>query len=70
MALIRKTLEELRANPYRMTDAERQRILSMTEEEIEAAALTDPDNPPWTDEELAEARRERDERLAAEKRRA
>ena len=70
MALIRKTMEELRANPYRMTDEERQRILSMTEEEIEAAALADPDNPPWTDEELAAARRERDERLAREKRRA
>lgn len=70
MALIRKTIEELRANPYRMTEEQRARILAMTEEEIEAAALADPDNPPWTDEELAEARRERDERLAAAKRRA
>ena len=70
MALIRKTLEELRANPYKMTDAERQRILSMTEEEIEAAALADLDNPPWTDQELADARCERDERLAKEKQRA
>ena len=70
MALIRKSLEELRANPYCMTDDERARILAMTEEEIEAAALADPDNPPWTDEELAEARRERDARLAAEKRSA
>ncbi len=31
------------------------RLESMTEEEIEANALTDPDNPPWTDEELANA---------------
>ena len=70
MALIRKTLEELRANPSRMTEAERARILAMTEEEIEAAALADPDNPPWTDEELERATRERDERLAAAKRSA
>jgi uncharacterized protein (DUF4415 family) len=27
----------------------------MTDEEIEAAALSDPDNPPWTDEMLAGA---------------
>ena len=53
-----------------MTEAEPARILGMTEEEIEAAALADPDNPPWTDEELERAIRERDARLAAEKRRA
>ncbi len=29
------------------------RLESMTGEEIEANALSDPDNPPWTDEELA-----------------
>jgi uncharacterized protein (DUF4415 family) len=29
------------------------RVLNMTEEEIEANALSDPDNPPLTDEELA-----------------
>ncbi len=32
------------------------RLAAMTEEEIEANALSDPDNPPWTDEELARAR--------------
>lgn len=32
------------------------RIDAMTEEEIEANALSDPDNPPWTDEELRNAR--------------
>ncbi len=32
------------------TDWERVKV--MTEEEIEAAALSDPDNPPLTDEEL------------------
>jgi putative transcriptional regulator len=31
------------------------RLDAMTEEEIEANALADPDNPPWTDEELADA---------------
>jgi DNA-binding transcriptional regulator YiaG len=30
---------------------------AMTEEEIEANALSDPDNPPLTDEELARMRR-------------
>ena len=67
MTLIRKSLAEIAANPRRFTDAERARLLAMTEEEIEAAALADPDNPPWTNEELEQAVRERDARLAAEK---
>lgn len=29
------------------------RLEAMTEEEIEANALADPDNPPWTEEDLA-----------------
>lgn len=29
-----------------------ERLRAMTEEEVEAAALSDPDNPPLTDEEL------------------
>ena len=33
------------------------RFDSMTEKEIEANALSDPDNPPWTDEELQRLRR-------------
>ena len=33
------------------------RLDAMTEEEIEANALSDPDNPPLTDEELARFRR-------------
>ena len=65
--LVRKSLTEIPANPYRMTQAERARILAMTEEEIEAAALADPDNPPWTDAELEQAVRERDARRAAER---
>ena len=32
------------------------RLATMTEEEIEANALADPDNPPFTDEELASLR--------------
>jgi hypothetical protein len=28
----------------------------MTEEEIEAGAATDPDNPPWTEQDLRRAR--------------
>ena len=33
------------------------KIDAMTDEEIEAAARSDPDNPPLTDEELAQMRR-------------
>ncbi len=46
---------------YSLTDPERgdrtdwERVRNMTEEEIDANALADPDNPPWTDEELAAA---------------
>jgi hypothetical protein len=32
-------------------------LAAMTEEEIEANALSDPDNPPLTDEELAQMQR-------------
>lgn len=32
-----------------------ERLRNMTEEEIEAGAASDPDNPPWTEEELAAA---------------
>ncbi|MEZ4532615.1 MAG: hypothetical protein R2855_16600 [Thermomicrobiales bacterium] len=33
------------------------RFNALTDEEIEAAALSDPDNPPMTDEELSQMRR-------------
>ena len=36
---------------------DRVRLDAMTEEEIEANALSDPDNPPLTDEELARLQR-------------
>lgn len=32
------------------------RLDAMTDEEIEHAAANDPDNPPWTDEDWANAR--------------
>ena len=32
------------------------RVDAMTEEEIERNAIEDPDNPPWTDEDWANAR--------------
>ncbi|MGC4108491.1 MAG: hypothetical protein QM753_19380 [Thermomicrobiales bacterium] len=41
-----------------------ERLDAMTEEEIEANALSDPDNPPLTDEQLANAWRPRDLRAA------
>lgn len=40
-----------------MTAEDRRRLDAMTDEEITAAALTDPDNPPLTDEQLAQFRR-------------
>jgi putative transcriptional regulator len=39
----------------------------MTPEEIEANALSDPDNPPWTDEELARGIAGREVRLTRER---
>ncbi len=68
--MVRKSLAEVAANSRHFTVEERARLLAMTEEEIEAAALADPDNPPWTAEELEQAARERDARLAAAKRSA
>ena len=38
---------------YVVSDVERARLDAMTEEEIEAAALSDPDCPPLTDEQLS-----------------
>jgi uncharacterized protein (DUF4415 family) len=35
--------------------ADWKRLVEMTEEEIDAQAAADPDNPPWTDEELETA---------------
>jgi putative transcriptional regulator len=42
---------------YGMTAEDWRRLDAMTDEEIIAAALKDPDNPPLTDEQLAQFRR-------------
>lgn len=44
-----------------------ERFDNMTEEEIEANALSDPDNPPLTEEELANSRRLPSARLIRQK---
>ncbi len=43
------------ANPPKMSGEEKARLDSMTAEEIEANAKSDPDNPPITDEEFDRA---------------
>jgi putative transcriptional regulator len=50
MATVKFTLDP--DNPPRFTPEERARLDAMTDEEITAAAESDPDNPPLTDEEL------------------
>jgi putative transcriptional regulator len=40
-----------------LTDEEKARLDAMTDEDIHAAALADPDNPPLTPEELAQFQR-------------
>ena len=50
MAIVRFTLDP--NNRPKLTDAQRARLDAMTDEEITAAALSDPDNPPFTEEEL------------------
>jgi uncharacterized protein (DUF4415 family) len=66
MPIIRKTLAEVRA--ARLTPEEKARLDAMTDEEITAAALSDPDNPPTTDEEWGRARRGGRPQMAAEDR--
>lgn len=44
------------SDPPTMTAEQYARLDAMTDEEIEAAALSDPDNPPSTEAELASAR--------------
>ncbi|MFZ2872833.1 helix-turn-helix domain-containing protein [Zavarzinia sp.] len=40
------------ANPPKMSAAERSRLDAMTDGQITAAALTDPDNPPMSEAEI------------------
>ncbi|MEN9855066.1 MAG: hypothetical protein RLZZ157_192 [Pseudomonadota bacterium] len=50
MAIVRYTLDV--NNPPPIDQAAFDRLALLTEEEIEARALSDPDNPPMTDDEL------------------
>jgi putative transcriptional regulator len=51
MAIVRYTLDP--DNPPRFTEAEKARLDALIDEQIIAAAESDPDNPPLTDEQLA-----------------
>ena len=42
--------------PVRLTEKQAARLDAMTDDEITAAALTDPDAQPWTEEQLAKAK--------------
>lgn len=50
MAIVRFTLDP--NNPPKLTEEERARLDAMTDEEITAAAESDPDNPPLTEAEF------------------
>jgi putative transcriptional regulator len=51
MAIVRSTFDPAKAKG--LSSETEARMAAMTQEEIEANALSDPDNPPSTDEELA-----------------
>src|SRR6476620_2331299 len=63
--MARRSLDDVLRDPPRLSPEERERLESMSEEEVIAAALSDPDAQPWTDEQLDEAVRRRRERLLA-----
>lgn len=65
MAIVRYRLDP--EKPFRWTAEQKARLDAMTDEEIEANAASDPDNPPWTDEELARAVEARRVRLVRQK---
>jgi putative transcriptional regulator len=48
-------MEEVLKNPYELTPEQRARLDALTEEDIEAAALADPDAQPMTDAQLEAA---------------
>ena len=57
MPIVRMTAEQVRKSPAARLTAEQQlRLDTMSDAEITAAALSDPDNPPITDTEAATAR--------------
>jgi hypothetical protein len=49
------TKEQLEAANKALKDVDWKKLDAMTDDEIDAAAEADPDNPPLTDEELASA---------------
>lgn len=49
------TKEQLEAANRALKDVDWKKLDAMTDDEIDAAAEADPDNPPLTDEELASA---------------
>ncbi|WP_342418128.1 helix-turn-helix domain-containing protein [Salinarimonas rosea] len=53
MAIVRRSLDG--TAPRDFTPEQRARLEAMTEAEIEASALSDPDNPPMTDDMIARA---------------
>jgi putative transcriptional regulator len=52
-----KPTSDKKRDKYGVTAENWHRLDAMTDEEITAAALADPDNPPLTDEQLAQFRR-------------
>jgi putative transcriptional regulator len=54
MAIVRFKLDP--ANLPRLTAEQKARLVAMSEEEIERNAREDPDNPPFTEEELGRVR--------------
>ena len=65
MAIVRYTPDP--DHPFQLTPEQRARLDAMTDEELTANALSDPDNPPLTDEELDRGLAGRSVRIAREK---
>jgi putative transcriptional regulator len=55
--MINVPIADRKRDKYGMTAEDWRRLDALTDEEITAAALKDPDNPPLTDEQLAQFRR-------------
>lgn len=65
--MVRKSLDEAKAERFSFTPEQRARLDAMTDEEIEHSALKDPDNPPLTDKELDRMAASRAVRLARQR---
>ncbi|MGJ3264121.1 MAG: helix-turn-helix domain-containing protein [Salinarimonas sp.] len=53
MAIVHRTLADLQSRPHGFAPEKRASLLAMTDEEIEHAASSDPDNPPLTEADFA-----------------